>query len=104
MAKYAGNVCYVTEVESPPGVWRKEETVVRMYGDILRTASVFQGAERINKNITLQNRISLLANSIGMSNFYNIQWIEYLGTKWEVTLIDIVSPRIIVTLGGIWNG
>lgn len=103
MAKYAGKVGYVTEEETSPGIWSAIETVRELSGDILRTASTFQGGEVAHKDRTLQNRISLVADAYALMNFYEIRWIEYAGAKWEVTLIDVVRPRIILTLGGIWH-
>lgn len=103
MARYTGIVGYVTEEETKPGVWSKVSRERRMHGTVLREAIVFQGAERFNKNITMQNRISLIGDTFSFDNFYNMQWITYMGTKWEINLIDIAKPRIIITLGGRWN-
>jgi hypothetical protein len=27
-----------------------------------------------------------------------------MGTKWKVTEAEVQRPRIILTLGGVWNG
>ena len=104
MAKFAGSVGFITEVESSPGIWTPSELVQVMYGDVLRTASTLQGSSGQNKNIVLQHRISLVGDPHAIMNFYDIRWVEYQGAKWEVTLIEVARPRIIVTLGGIWNG
>lgn len=103
MAKFAGSVGYVTETEINPGIWSPAEEVRKMQGDVLRAASVFQGNGKVNEDITLQNRISLVGDSYALLNFFDIRWIEYMGVKWEVTMIDVVRPRIILTLGGVWR-
>lgn len=103
MAKYSGKIGYTHEEETSPGVWSAIETIREVRGDILRTASTFQGGEVVNKDRTLQNRISVIADAYLMMNFFEISWVEYAGTRWEVTLIDVVRPRIILTLGGIWH-
>lgn len=101
MSKFAGSVGYVTEEEKVPGIWSAAEVVRRMQGDVLRAASVFQGAEKVNENITLQHRISLVGDHYSFEHFYEIRWIEYMGVKWEVTMLEVVRPRIIATLGGV---
>lgn len=106
MAKFAGSVGYVTEQETPlkSGVWLPTANIRRMQGDVLRTASTFQGTDKVNRDVTLQHRISLVGDAYAFEHFYEIRWVEYMGTKWEVTLMEVQRPRIIVTLGGIWNG
>lgn len=104
MAKFAGSVGYVTETETNPGVWSSTENVRSMYGDVLRSASTFNSAEKINKDVVLQHRISLIGDAHSFEHFYEIRWIEYMGIKWEVTLLEVARPRIIATLGGRYNG
>lgn len=104
MAKFAGSVGYVTETETNPGVWTSTESIRSMRGDILRTASTTQGTDQINKDPVLQHRISLLGDAYAFANFYNIRWIMFKGVKWDVTLIEVNRPRIVVTLGGRYNG
>ena len=104
MGKYAGSVGYVTNAETKPGVWEPVSTERLMQGDVLRAASVFQGTDRVNKNVTLQHRISLVGDAYAYDNFFNMKWVAYLGSKWEITAIEVVKPRLIITLGGVWVG
>lgn len=103
MAKFAGQVAYVIEVESNPGVWSATEVIRMMQGDVLRAASIYQRAERVNSDVTLQHRISLVGDSYLYEHFYELRWVEYAGQKWEVTMVEFTKPRVIVTLGGIWR-
>ena len=104
MAKYAGLVGYVTQEESVPGVWSPVENPKLMRGDIIRQASSSQNDNKVNSDIALSHRVSLLGDAYAFGNYYNIKWIDIDGRKWEVTSIEIQRPRIIVTLGGLWNG
>lgn len=103
MAKFAGLVGYVTESETTDGVWTPVSNARMMQGDILRGASVSQNTEKVNKDVTLQHRISVIGDAFAYANFFDIKWVEYLGIKWEVTMIEIIKPRVILTLGGVWN-
>lgn len=103
MARYAGDVGYRIEEETSPGVWSAIEHVRRMKGDILRASSSFQGGDKINKDVKLNHRISLVGDSYLYERFMDLRWVEYAGTKWEVGSIELTRPRVVVTLGGVWH-
>lgn len=104
MAKYAGLVGYVTELETKPGIWTPSESSKRMRGDIIRQSSSSQNGDKVNDDISLNHRVSLVGDAYAFGNYYNIKWIEIDGAKWKVSSVEIQRPRIIVTLGGLWNG
>lgn len=104
MAKFAGLVGYVTQEETVPGVWSQVETPRRMRGDIIRQSSNNQNDDKVNSDVSLAHRVSLVGDAYTFSNYYNIKWIEVDGYKWEVSSVEIQRPRLIVSLGGPWNG
>jgi hypothetical protein len=108
MARFAGFVGYVTQEESVPGVWSTVENSVMMQGDIIRQSSSVQNDSRmtsakVNSDISLNHRVSLLGDAYAFGNYFNLRWIEVDGRKWEVSSVEIQRPRIIVNLGGLWN-
>lgn len=103
MAKYAGLVGYVTQTETVPGVWTPVSNSRSMRGDIIRQASS-QNGDKVNTDITLSHRVSLIGDAYAFDNYFYIKWIVIDGAKWEVTSVEIQRPRIIVSLGGLWNG
>lgn len=104
MAKFTGRVGYVTQEESVPGVWSPVENTVMMRGDMLRQSSNSQNDDKVNSDVTLNHRVSLLGDAYSFANYFNIRWIEVSGRKLEVSSVEIQRPRIIVSLGGLWNG
>lgn len=104
MAKYAGLVGYVTHEEITPGVWSPVDNSKRMRGDIIRQSSMNQNGDKVNSDITLAHRVSLIGDAYAFQYYHGIKWIEIDGQKWEVGSVEIQRPRIIVTLGGVWNG
>lgn len=105
MAKYYGNIGFLITEETTPGVW-EETLVVQPYaGDILRSSSQYSpSSDKLNDDITIKNRISIVADPFAIGNFYNIRYVEWLGNKWKVTDVDVEYPRLILSIGGVYNG
>lgn len=109
MAKFAGSVGYVTQEETRPGIWQPVATEKKMSGDVIRMANAFSSDGRVtsgkvNDDITLQHRISLIANPYAYENFTKIKYVRWLGIMWKVESVEVTRPRLILSLGGVWNG
>lgn len=103
MARFSGLVGYVTQEESVPGVWTPVEKPRKMKGDIISQTANNTSSEYLNDNVTLNHRVSLIGDAYAFGNYFNIKWIKMDGHKWKVTNIEVKRPRIIVSLGGVWN-
>lgn len=104
MARFSGLVGYVTEEETVPGVWGPVEKTRMMKGDVIHQVSRYDKGEKVNDDIVLNHRISLIGDSYSFGNYYNLKWVKMGTIKWKVTSIEIKRPRLIVSLGGVWNG
>lgn len=104
MAKFAGLVGYVTQEETSPGIWESVETEKKMRGDIVRLANTIGASDKVNDDVTLDNRISLVGDAFAKLHFMDIKYVIYLNTKWKVSSVEVSDRRIILTLGGVWNG
>ena len=103
MAKFFGPVGYAVSSETAPGVWKENIIPHQHYGDILQDHMRPQSDDKVNDNITISNRISIVADPFAISNFHNIKYVEYMGTNWKVTSVDVQYPRLILTLGSVYN-
>lgn len=103
MTRYSGLVGYGQQVEVEPGVWDTEDKEVMMKGDLLRQNANIQDSG-INDKVSLNHRVSLIGDAYAFDNYYNMKWVTVNGFKWTVSAIELQRPRLIVTLGGIWNG
>ena len=110
MAKFHGEVGYLITQEKfedghGTGIW--EETFVTRvyYGDILSASSRWQSnSDDINDNIVNSNRISIVADPFAIENFMQIKYVVCYGYKWNVERVENQRPRLILTLGGLYNG
>lgn len=104
MAKYYGAIGYAEMVETSPGVSEEIITERSYYGDILRNARNLQSTEHLNDNVNVSNQISIVADPYAIANFHSIRYAVFMGTKWKVPTVDVQPPRLILSLGGLYNG
>ena len=102
--RYYGKVGYVKSVETRPGVWQDSEIVERLYyGEVLRYSRRWQGADQLNDNLTITNQISILADPYAYEHFSDIKYVYWMNTKWKVPTVEVNYPRLILTLGEVYN-
>ena len=104
MAKYCGNIGFAETVETRPGVWEDKITEYVYYGDLTRNTRRLQSGSNINDNINITNNISIVADPYANKNFHKIRYVEFMGTKWKVSDVEVQFPRLILTLGDVYNG
>ena len=115
MAKFFGKIGYVMIVEdlpNSPGVWIENSIVRDYYGNIEKNHPAWQGSsnssrerggDQINDNLVLNNVLSVVADRFASENLGAMRWVEWMGTKWKIAGVEVKSPRLIITLGGVYN-
>ena len=104
MAKWYGKIGYADNVEVEPGVWEDSIVEHSYYGDLNRNTRRLQNSGGINDNINLSNEVSIVADPYASENFYKMRYVEFAGTKWKITNVEVKYPRLILSIGGVWNG
>ena len=104
MAKYYGNIGYINTVEVEPGIWEEQIVERPYYGDLTRNTSRYQTSGGVNDDINVSNNISIVADPYANENFQHMRYAEFMGAKWKITNVEIQYPRIILTIGGVYNG
>lgn len=106
MARFHGEVGYGETVESPAGsgVWVDIITEMEHYGDVTRNTRRLEDGTSLNNDITVGNSISIVANEYAIEHFFKIKYVRWAGVLWTVTSVEVRSPRLILTLGGVYNG
>lgn len=104
MAKFSGNVGFVYTLNTSPGVYKSTVTEQHYHGDVLRNTRQLVTGENINDDVKLNNRISIVADPYAVINYFAIKYVVWMGAKWKVTDVEIQRPRLILTLGEMYNG
>lgn len=104
MAKFYGKVGYGTSKETAPGVWVDEIVERPYYGELVRNTRKMQMSDKVIDDINIANEISILADPFARDNFQYMQYVEFMGAKWKVTNIEVQFPRLILSIGGLYNG
>jgi hypothetical protein len=104
MAKFYGSIGYGIMEDSGSGVW--EETIVEheYYGDVIRNTRQLQTANQLNDNLNIANEISIVSDPFANENFHCMRYVYFMGSKWKVTKVEVQYPRLILTVGEVYNG
>ena len=104
MAKFYNSIGFATTVEVRPGVKRESITERNYYGDILENSVQLQESGEVIDDVNISTRISILADPFANEHFHAIRYVTFMGAKWKVRKMTPAFPRIILSLGGVYNG
>lgn len=106
MAKFCDVVGFVETKERPPesGIWTRVPYEREYFGDILKNTRRWQSDNQLNDNINVNNRISIVADEFAYNHSYAMAYVKLYGVYWKITNVEIERPRIILTIGGVYNG
>jgi hypothetical protein len=106
--RFHGTVGYATDTETAPGVWTEVITERTYTGDVLRQARRLEPSAAVpatlNENIALENRFSIVADAYAYDNFSQMRYVSWNGSVWTITTVEVQRPRLILTIGALWNG
>lgn len=104
MAKFYGEIgfAFTEENKDRPGVWTPTMEKRKYYGELIRNTRRLQGSD-VNDDVTMNNEISILADPFANQNFRAMRYVKYLGTEWKIVNVEVAYPRLILTIGGVYN-
>lgn len=106
MARFYGEVGYGDAREDPPGsgVWVDDIVEYPYFGDVIRNTRKLESGEFLNNDISVGNSISVVADQYAIEHFFDIKYVRWTGVMWTVTDVEVRSPRLILSLGQVYNG
>ena len=105
MAKFYGQVGFIKAEESPVGSgnWKNQTVERDYYGDVHRIVRRWEPEAKVNDDITVNNEISILSDPYVTQNIPWIRYVVWNGTKWKVSSVEVQYPRLILSIGGVYN-
>lgn len=104
MAKFVGAIGYGENVETAPDVWQLVITERQVVGDVQRNTRRYIEGENLNKDMTVNNMLSVIADPYLQGHFHQIKYVRWMGGVWDVREIEVQYPRLLLRLGGVYNG
>jgi hypothetical protein len=104
MARFFGRIGYGEPTEKSPGVWVDDIVEREYFGDVIRNTRNLREGENLNPDLSVQNSISIVADAYANEHFFAIRYVEWAGTLWTVSTVEVQSPRLLLRLGEVYNG
>lgn len=104
--KYSGKIGFVTSELDDSGFSSYKLVPVEKHykGDVLRKSVRWIAAEKATDDISINNQISIVANPYAYEHLHEIRYVIWHGIAWKVTNIEDQRPRLILEIGGVYNG
>ena len=104
MARFYGTIGYVKTVETEPGMWEEQKTERQYSGELVKNTRRLESSGGVNDNVNISNEVSIVADPYAYENFHAMRYIKFMGAKWKISNIEVRYPRLILTIGGVYNG
>ena len=104
MAKFFGSIGYAETSETKSGVWEEVVSERNYFGDVLKNTRRLEGSENLNDNLAINNIISIIADPFANQHFHTMRYVKWMGVSWKITNVEVQRPRLILTIGGVYNG
>ena len=104
MAKFYGAIGYVKNQETKPGKWTGVPAEKKYSGEFNRIFKRYQRNSNINDDINISAELSIIADPYLFDQMHNIRYVKLKGVAWEVSSVEPQPPRLILNLGGVYNG
>jgi len=105
MAKFYGKVGFMTTEKTAPGVYEEVIVEKEYYGDLLKVNRRWEGvSNHENDDLNVSLRVSILADDFAYEHLHEIRYVEWYNSKWKATTVEVEYPRLIISIGGVYNG
>lgn len=103
--RFYGKVGFANSQETAPGVWKEIITEYDYYGDVIRDSRRLEPGQLVtNDTIVLGNQFSVIGDEYAYGNIDSMRYVSWMGKNWVISSVEFRRPRLILSIGGIWNG
>jgi hypothetical protein len=105
MARFYGDIGYNNGTEEvSPGVWKEVMVEYPSYGDVIRNTRGLDDGVSVNDDISVGNSIRIVADAYAREHFFAMRYLKWQGALWKIVEVEVVHPRLVLRLGGVYNG
>ena len=106
MSKFSGVIGYEITYEEPEysGKWVTKTVKRNVHGEIIKRSRRLESEPKVNDNINISNQFSIVADPFAYAHFAEMRYLEWRGAKWRISDISVEYPRLLLTVGGVYNG
>lgn len=104
MAKYICTIGFRQDEETSPGIWDEVISERQYVCDILQNIRRYETGDKIHDDLTVTNTFSIVADAYAFQNFFAMRYVTWMGTKWKINTVEVLRPRLRLTVGGVYNG
>lgn len=102
--RWYGKIGYANSSTDEDGITTEEITEKEYCGDVYRSNHRWDNNNSVNGTVRTSSQISILSDPYIIGNCQNIRYAEYMDNLWCVVDVEIQYPRLLLTLGGVYNG
>lgn len=91
-------------VQTSPGIFEEVIVEKKMSGDMISKPTRWTVDELAQDTARINHVFSFISRGSVSTDFSSAVYVVWQGKKWTVSSIEYPSPRIKLTLGGLYNG
>lgn len=105
MRKFYGPIGFAETVETKPGVWTNSIVEHNYYIDVDKfNIKHTTNSDSTNDDLDVNSQFSFIADPFAVNHFTSMKYIEFMGTRWKILSVLPRDHRLVLTVGGVFNG
>lgn len=104
MARFYGQVGYVVDTETATDVTEQVPYERPYKGELIKNRQNLENGVSTADDVTLSNQISIVSDPYALSHIFAMRYVKWMGSPWKITNVEVAYPRLILTVGGLYNG
>ena len=104
-SRWYGKIGFGITKEVRKGFWKSVIEERDYYGNILTVRQSLENQSySTNDDLIINAKISILDDGFIGANCASIRYVEFMGALWRIREVAPEYPRLVLTLGGVYNG
>lgn len=103
MTKFYGKVGFVRTEKTAPGVWTPHKEERSYTGDVTRNYRRWDTSGNVNDDFNVTNTISIIADNYAYECMGLMRYVVWMGTKWKISSVEVERPRLLISIGGVYD-